>query len=80
VPRGIVATALNQSSITEKKSRFSIGIDERQDYSEKKHGSRARIHVNIDEDEGNEIVDSIYWLLKKVCFATADSFPAGKSI
>lgn len=66
VPRGIVATGLHQSSVTEKKSRFSIGIDERQDYFPGVHGHHEDIHVHVDEHEGVEVVDSIVWLLKKV--------------
>jgi hypothetical protein len=66
VPKGIVATALNQSSVSEQRSRVSIGLDMKDYYKERKHGSREEVNVFVDDHEGVEIVESIQWLLAKV--------------
>jgi hypothetical protein len=66
VSKGIVATALNQSTITERRSRFSIGVDQKQDYDEDVHGKRQHLNIYRDSHEGHEIVESIQWLLEKI--------------
>ena len=64
VARGIVATAINQSSVCEKRSRVSIGLDEKVDYNPEIHKD---VHVFRDHHEGCKIVESIGWILRKVC-------------
>lgn len=59
--------ALNQSSVYETKSRFSIGIDERQEYHLNLHGPKERSLLLVrDIDEGYPAVESIYWFVGKV--------------
>ena len=56
VSQGIMSMAFNHSAVKVSRMRFSVGVDEKQDYFESLHGN-AKVHEGF--------VESINWLLKK---------------
>ncbi|KAL9114767.1 MAG: hypothetical protein Q9227_001446 [Pyrenula ochraceoflavens] len=65
VAQGIIKMAFNQSAIKKSRIRYSIGIDEKELYDFDKHEKGANpVNTFLNQDNEN-IVESIRWLLKK---------------
>ncbi|KAL9108528.1 MAG: hypothetical protein Q9227_006743 [Pyrenula ochraceoflavens] len=62
VAQGILSMALNQSAIKKSRMRYSLGIDEKQEFTEGRHKEDVRYFQN---GNGPRMVESIRWLLKR---------------